>query len=182
MEQHFKNLAKYSFLRPGDELYSDGPIVIRKCNDGDIYVTAAKPCVVKGIKKKYPEYDEYEETLPVLSGEWFIPSSDEIKTIFNSSRVTRELIESNYNLPHKYMLSDPLFKECQFKKRNFWALAEPQSVDVDTNIDYDHNYVTNVRCKLYYDQPVTIESYFFCSEHYILPFQKIKFTDLHFYL
>lgn len=183
----FQSLQKYTFIRPGDELFSEGPIVLKKCKNGDIYVIAPRSLFVPKLKKSYPGWDDYVNSLPETEEDWFIPSSEDIKNIFDSYRTTREFVEGLYNkhgdfLNRSFLLSDPRISRHSEKwyYYKFWSLRPIQYLD----ISFDNQDQISSG-ELLYNDPVHIYETFGggnnCSAH-IVPIQRIKFSDLYRYL
>jgi hypothetical protein len=180
----FQSLQKYTFIRPGDELFPDGPIVLKKCNDGDVYVISPRLLHVSKLKKSYPEWGDYVNSLPQTEEDWFIPSSEDIMNIFDSSRVSREFIEGRSNkqddfLGKRFLLSDPRISRYEPKRYYYkcWSLKPIQYLDiwVEANVERSGG-------ELLYNAPVGIDE---ISQDYsanIAPIQKIKFSDLYRYL
>jgi hypothetical protein len=178
----FQSLQKYTFIRPGDELFPDGPIVIKKCNDGDVFVIAPRSLSVPKLKKSYPEWDDYVNSLPQTEENWLIPSSEDIKCIFNSSRVSREFIEGLSNkqehfVKKSFLLSDPRISRHGAYYYKCWKLDHIQYLDiwVDSNEDRSGG-------ELLYNAPVDISEQFQDRPAQILPIQRILFSDLYRYL
>jgi hypothetical protein len=180
----FRSLQKYTFIRPGEELFPDGPIVLKKCNDGDVYVIAPRSLFVPKLKKSYPEWDDYVNSLPQTEEDWFIPSSEDIKNIFDSHRASREFTEGltckhDYFLSHGFLLSDPRiqYHNTGLYYYKCWSLKPIQYLDIWVDRQEESS-----GGDLSYDDPVHIDEIFQDYSAHIVPIQRIKFSDLYRYL
>ena len=175
-----QNLTKYTLLRPGDELFPGGPRVLRKCSNGDVYVIAPQSFGMPKLTKKMPpEWDVYLNSLPNQQENWFIPSSEDIGKIFNSTRALREFLESEYDwdVDWTFLLSDPVFKRGSGKYRKLWRLNYVE--DVGFGQEY-----RRVETLIILNTPFRIkEEMLPCNKPvFVLPIQLIKFNNLHQYM